>query len=252
MVLTRVILRSNSGITLHERFTRFMKNRGAEDGNGPVVKRNTDNLRSPSSRSKDGNSYVSELYNRTRVQKELYGRKSDSYRERSPHRSRRDHDRSDKYSKPSYRSRDEREEHRSAKDRLSLSAKDRLGRKQMDVKERLGNTLSAVERLGNIPDNIEYRQRDRDFINNKGGDFNNRGRGGPRGRGGSFRGGRGGRSNFNRNKEELNAEDLDRDMDSYMKSTKSSLDNALDSYMNAKSKAPEKVAETEKNVTVES
>jgi len=262
-----------------------MKQRGSEEDS--TTKRNTQSVTSrhsfggTSSQNLSKNeAYVKELNNRSNVQKEIYGsnrnkssRHEQSNRSRSPRDSNRDRNRSSGYGRESYRdstrtkndsSRDNYRENRSrsdtrdsnayrdsnhsslnynrsAKDRLTIPAKDRLGPKQLDLKERLGPKTNAKERLG-----------ERIFVDNQITSMQVSGfRGGGRGGRGasSFRGtGRsGGVGRETYKKPAADEDSLDKEMDSYMKHTKSFLDNDLDDYMNAKNHGKSITNKTDQN-----
>lgn len=143
------------------------------------------------------------------------------------------------------------------KERIEMPAiTQRLGRRE-DVFDAATNkydrNVDRREPTMNVPQGtyVDYDNPavdERVFIGAPGGGFRGRGRG----RGG-FRGrgrGRGGfRGNNNRELSPSAAEDLDRELDSYMKSTKGFLDNELDSYMSAVPKSEKKSDKENENGT---
>lgn len=158
---------------------------------------------------------------------------------------------------PSDRRRHSRERRRErTPERQRESLKDRLGRKPIkdridmpSISQRLGRRSDVFDAATNKYDrNVDIEQPtniSRGYV-----DYDNptvdekvyvgmsrgglrgrgRGRGAPRGRG-RGRGGRGG--GVRRNQSPPAADDLDRELDSYMKSTKGALDDELSSYMAA-------------------
>lgn len=251
VIVAKIILKSSTGVPLHERFTRFMKQRAPEDAPEPKIKRNLGSLKMDDLRSRRPVD-KSDPGGRTKNQeflKQLQERQADANgrRDRRDSRDRDSHRDSHRDRQRSRSPRDSR--HRtSAKDRLGanpVSAKDRLGRRSdsgrdaNSVRDRLGR-ISAKQRIdwsaaqnrdnGPVKDRIgrpnRIKSEDR---TGKGFGRGNRDARTRSGDGGSFR----------RKSGPLDSNTLDKDMDDYMMKTRGGLDGQLDDYMNKRTTSTE-------------
>lgn len=255
MPLARIILKASTGVPLHDRFTRFMKQRSSEEAAlakhaepTPPVHRSSDkNRRLALDLERRHNDIESSAAQRTSRSEVNRGGMSSRLGNRSGDRSR----------SPVGNGRSKGWQSVGVKSRLGNGAatsngsgvKDRLGKKS--VKDRLDLPVQTIsDRLGSKPmserieldkkPKIDYydsppKSRGNNTFNRNNNNFNNSGASNNN-------------QTFRRGGPLPDQDTLDKEMDDYMKKSKHGLDSMLDDYMKAapknSSKAPQAAAAT--------
>jgi len=251
MPLARIILKSHTGVSLHDRFTRFMKQRGAEEAKSDQQRIH----RQLPMRSTGATMRGSSDKNRKlalEMERRMEGRETRERRERSrspPLRRDRSSGRVNENSRDGGRGQSRREE-------AQASVKDRIGRRP--VKDRI-EMPPMSDRLGSRPmsDRIDQstvrrnqaqyareQQQQQVALQRKAAAPRNNT---PNGRG-ARTGGAGRGAGRPERRSVPDQEKLDKDMENYMKQSKHGLDSMLDDYMKAgpkKSKASDDTATAE-------